>query len=243
MGWLSKIAEMGDAARESGPVLFEMAKLHHDVALKRAATKALRAVFNIDDVDFDINKYHNYSEFVKTFERQGRLTDAKQQSVPEIASPVETQPHVAALRSRAAALPESYEQRAAALAAESHTFRQELAAQLAPALNAHIQAMPHETLDQKKELARWVNEELERFGLAVQCPKTGLPAKLRGTAGNWPGVGTFCYQIYRNGKPEKSAYSDTLPELTLMDAIPPKESQVTWQQAVGPKESRASRRR
>lgn len=142
-----------------------------------------------------------------------------------------------------------YEEQAEEGAKVSHAFRQRLAERLGPELNKRLRGtdeiagIPHNTLDEKKELARWVNDQLEPLGLAVQCPNTGLPAKLRGTKGNWPGVGTFCYQIYRDGKPEKTAYADELPELTLIDATPPKEPEVTWQKAVGPKATRSGRKR
>ena len=127
----------------------------------------------------------------------------------------------------------------------NHSFRQQLATDLAPALNAHIHAMPQETLDQKKELARWVNEEVQRFGLAVQCPNTGLPAKLRGVTGSnhWPDTGRYCCEVYREGKQKKTAYWDTAPELTLIDATPHKDTEVAWQQAVGPMTSRSGRSR
>lgn len=139
-------------------------------------------------------------------------------------------------------LPEDYEGRAAALSAFSSAASQHIAEELAPALNAHIQAMPHDKLEQKQELAEWVNRELERFGLAVQCPKTGLPAKLRGIAGNWPGIGRFGFEVYIDGKRKWPTVSDKLPYLQLTDASPPKE-QVQWQEAVVRRKDQTDRRR
>jgi hypothetical protein len=131
------------------------------------------------------------------------------------------------------------------LGEETRTFRQRVATELAPALNARIRMpdMPHDTLEEKKELARWVNDQLEPLGLAVQCPNTGLPAKLRGFAGNWPEVGRFAFEVYKDGKRERSAYSDTLPELTLTDANPSLEPEEKWRQTVESKASRSGRRR
>lgn len=140
----------------------------------------------------------------------------------------------------------SYEETVAKLAKLTHEFRQRVAEELAPALNARIRLpdMPHETLEQKKELARWVNEQIEPLGLAVQCPNTGLPAKLRGVTGSnrWPDVGRFCCEIYKDRKQKKTAYWDSLPELTLTDVTPQREPEVNWQQAVGPKTSRRGRK-
>jgi hypothetical protein len=133
---------------------------------------------------------------------------------------------------------DTYATVAARLREESHASRMRLAAELAPALNAKMQAMPHDTLDQKKELGQWVNDELEPLGLAVRCPKTGLPAKLRGLPGNWPGVGRFGIEVYSDGKRRMTTVSDKLPELTLTDATPQEEPEVIWQQAVKRKESK-----
>jgi hypothetical protein len=142
-------------------------------------------------------------------------------------------------------LPEDFDNRALALAALNAASRRVIAAELAPALNQRIQDIPRDTLEQKKELARWVNDGLERFGLAVQCPNTGRPAKFRATTGgsSWPDVGRFYFETYRDGKPAKTAYSENLPKLNLIDAAPPKEPEVDWQQAVGPKASRRGRTR
>ena len=137
----------------------------------------------------------------------------------------------------------TYEEKADKLAGLNHEVRQRFAAELAPALNTRIQTMPHDTYEEKKELARWVNDQLEPLGLAVQCPNTGLPAKLRGHAGNWPGVGRFAFEVYSDGKRKTPSVSDKLPELTLIDATPPNEAEVDWQQAVGPRASRSERRR
>jgi hypothetical protein len=105
----------------------------------------------------------------------------------------------------------------------THEYRLRLAERIAPALNATIQQMPQATLEEKKTICDFVNGELEPLGLAVQCPNTGLPGKLKATSGSWPGVGRFYVELHVDGKQKKSTYSDTLPDLVLMDAYPPKE--------------------
>ncbi len=138
----------------------------------------------------------------------------------------------------------SYEVKAKDAAAKTHALRQQIATELAPALNARIQELPHDTLEQKKELARWVNDQLEPLGLAVQCPKTGLPAKLWGIKGSYkPGEmnGSFCFEVSKDGKKVKSAYSDALPVLTLTDAATHLEPDKSGQQVVGSQESRSGR--
>jgi hypothetical protein len=139
-------------------------------------------------------------------------------------------------------LPEDFRGRADALMGITHACRQHFAGELAPALNAEVRAMPHADLDGKKAVCDFVNGELERLGLAVKCPKTGLPAKLKGNAGNWPEIGRFAFEVYIDGKRERSAYSDKLPELQLIDANPANELESGWQAKVGPKASRHGRK-
>ena len=135
-----------------------------------------------------------------------------------------------------------YEETAEKLGELNHDVRQLIAAELAPPLNARIRAMPHETYEEKKALAQWVNDQLEPLGLAVKCPKTGLPAKLRAQTGNWPGVGRFAIEIKIDGKQKTPTVSDKLPELTLTDATPQQEPEATWQQEVGPRATRRGRK-
>ena len=136
----------------------------------------------------------------------------------------------------------TYAVKAEKFAGLNHAVRQQIAVELAPALNAHIQTMPHDDLDGKKKLCDFVNSELERFGLAVKCPNTGLPAKLKATTGHWPGVGRFHFEVYVDGKRKMPAFSDTLPELQLIDATPSQEPETPWQAKVGAKDSRTGRK-
>src|SRR5262249_4685112 len=130
------------------------------------------------------------------------------------------------------------------LAGLTHEVRQGVAEELADALNERIRRpdMPHDTLEEKKAICDFVNGELEPLGLAVRCPNTGLPAKLKATSGSYIGTGRFYFEIYVDGKQKKSAYSDTLPSLHLMDAFPPKELGTHFQDLVGPKASRSGRK-
>lgn len=208
----------------------ERARIHH----------ALQYVFN-RSVDINLPKYQNLSQFVTDLLKLNPVPERK--PAPTHA-PAEAERRTHHLDALLATVPKDapFDVKAEKLGEVNHEVRQRIAAELAPALNARIREMPHETYEEKKALAGWVNDQLEPLGLAVQEPKTGLPAKLRGIPGNWPGVGRFALEIYSDGKRKNPTVSDQLPELTLMDATPP-EPEKGWQQAVGPKASRAGRRR
>jgi hypothetical protein len=128
------------------------------------------------------------------------------------------------------------------LAKKNHAAREEMGRQLKEPLNAAIREMPSATLEDKKAICDFVNSELEPLGLAVRCPNTGLPAKLKSTSGSWIGVGTFYFEVYSHGKQKKSAYSDTVPVIEVMDAYPPKDVGTHFQDAVARKSRRAGRR-
>src|SRR5262249_48590856 len=122
----------------------------------------------------------------------------------------------------------------------NHEFREQIAARLGPSLNARIQAMPQETIEQKKAICDFVERTLEPFGLAVKVPNTpGLPGKLKTHPGSWPKIGRFMFEVYIDGKRKQPAYSDTLPELELTDANPTRQveanvAETQWQDSVGP---------
>ena len=115
----------------------------------------------------------------------------------------------------------------------SHEFRRQVAARLEPALNAQIQAMPRETYEEKKEVARWVNQELRRFDLAIKCPKTGRPSSLCANQGNHPEIGRFSIEHTIDGKKHRPVNSPELMHLELMEASPRREALSEWHARVG----------
>ena len=141
---------------------------------------------------------NNVYSFVEHKHELQPLVD-REQSPESPAAPDNRAGYLAALL-KAIPADTNYGQVAAVLSEANRDVRREMAARLEPVLNAHIQAMPHETHEEKKTLANWVNAEVEPFGLAVKCPKTGLPAKFRGHPGHWPGIGRFGFEVYIDGK-------------------------------------------
>ncbi len=129
-------------------------------------------------------------------------------------------------------------------------YRQGIMPRLENTLNASIREMPHATLEDKERLADFVNAELAGYGLAVKCPKSGLPGSLSADVGNWPGVGRFQIRsVSPDGKRHRTS-SDTLPKLELValtrpiepvsPPMPP-EPESSWETKVGPKTDRPGR--
>lgn len=190
------------------------------------------------EIDGESNKIHDCIN-----ESYANLLKQRPESSPT-PSPT-TLDGAASLDALMAAVPEgaTLSEVAPMLAEISRECRGQIAARLQPALNAHLQAMPHDDYEGKKEVARLANSEAERFGLAVKCPKTGLPAKLRAQTGNWPGIGRFAFEVYVDGKRSTPSASDKLPELELIDVNAEVSPEVPWQEKVGPKADRPGRRR
>lgn len=84
-----------------------------------------------------------------------------------------------------------YERTARRLRLARETLHEEVAHQLEPVLNQHVQDMPKESFEEKRDLSRWLNAELRNQGLAIRCPKTGKPAMLFADAGHDPSTGRF----------------------------------------------------
>ncbi len=112
----------------------------------------------------------------------------------------------------------SYDEARAVLLDFESSAREAIARALSPHFVYHVTFMPQETYDEKRELAKWVNGELRRFGVAIRCPKTDLPAFLVADPGGRPGFGRFQLEVTLDGKPHRSVSSGTLMHLSLMAA-------------------------
>lgn len=114
-------------------------------------------------------------------------------------------------------LPPEYSARRHVFATLHDSVRSVIASALEPVLNEQAAAMPQETYEEKKALAKWVNAELRRFGLALKSDRTDRPCILVGNPGNRPGFGRFMLQYAdEHGKLQNPLTSVTLPHLALM---------------------------
>lgn len=92
-----------------------------------------------------------------------------------------------------------------------------VARRLAPALNQKLGEVPEISVTDKQELCRWVNQEVRSSGLAIRCPKTGLPAALHVDPGYSP-AGRFQIQLLgKNTGRKRTVSSTTLFPIELMD--------------------------
>jgi hypothetical protein len=123
-----------------------------------------------------------------------------------------------------------YGQLASDLAELNRDVREEIASRLEPALNAKIQAMPHDTSEEKRMVARWVNEELRRFNLAIRFEKDGeeYPATLVVQSEKYTPNGRFRLEYKTpDGKAQRALYEEHVPSLSLMEA-PPRREPLRW---------------
>lgn len=228
----------------AAPALFTLSCQKPNAELRKYAKDILElnlTFFDFKNIDF--SSYTDYDDFLKK-ERLRFLSDPKEIPSPDdpTLAAANRSGHLAAIL---ATLPKdaAYGELAPKLADLTREFRREIATILQPALNRHVQAMPQDNLDAKKKIGEFVNDELERFGLAVRCPNTGLPAKLKGLGGDWGGTGRFAFEVYSEGKRVRPSVSVNLPELHLIDMSPVQETQVIHQERVGPISGRAGRKR
>jgi hypothetical protein len=130
---------------------------------------------------------------------------------------------------------EEYSYRAEMLFALNAAVRQEMASQLAPSLNAHIQGMPQANHEEKKAVARWVNEELRRFDLAIkgQNDQPSMLLAAPATSGD-ADVGRFMLEHKTaEGRRVRTQLPKDLPAFELMEANPRREALQEWRGKVG----------
>jgi hypothetical protein len=117
-------------------------------------------------------------------------------------------------------LPESFTERIKAMDALRRAFYAELAKRLEPTLNAYAKDQPYTTLEERSELASWINNTVRQLGLALVCPKTQRPAILISdvTGGSRQKL-RFRFQTSEaSGKRVRNGMSADLPDLHLMQA-------------------------
>lgn len=96
-------------------------------------------------------------------------------------------------------------------------FHQLVAEQLAEPLNEQLRSTPHDSLEQKQQLARWTNAELRALGVAIRCPKTGEAAMLHAHSGNHPKRGRFQIGLIEVDSGRKKTVSS--PELLTLELM------------------------
>jgi hypothetical protein len=113
-------------------------------------------------------------------------------------------------------LPRGYRPLTGRLLEVDKKFRGALARRMEDAFNQRVGDLRATTYDDKRALARWVNAELRRFGLALVCPKTRRPAVLLADPGGTPGAGRFQFQSETpEGRMVRAYSSAALPRLEL----------------------------
>ena len=227
------LAEYGSLAL-AGPVLFRFR--NESGLLGSDCTKSLQHLLGLGydmrwPLDVPIHEFVSYYDLLNAVERHKRLVESKGNPPPPPPVLDERTRHLDALL---ATVPRDvpYEEQAEDAAQLNWAFRERLAERLAPTINAKMTTMPHETLDQKKELAKWVNAELRRFNLAIKHPKTGTPCYLISDKGNHPQQGRF--QLRAEGVEGKVETFSTpklevlLDVMKFMDAPPREEGLANW---------------
>jgi hypothetical protein len=124
----------------------------------------------------------------------------------------------AILRAATAEAPRGHDDRFAALAAVDRVYRHELARLLAPIFHAAILKTPHDRIEEKKALARWTNDQLRRFGLAIKCPTSGQGAFLMTSPGYDPSVGRLMlFWVTNDGTQHRATFHPASTQFRLMD--------------------------
>lgn len=221
---VSALGRIGKPARRAGRTLFQLIKDWSGTPQLEAA-KALSIIFGISRLDINkISLYKDYEEFLAD---NNIMDDSKEN--PAWAELINT---------LLATVPKDapYEEQARDLEGLNRVFRREMAKRLEPALNAYIQAIPQGSYDEKREVARWGNEELkQRFNLTIKGP-ADLPALLVAAQGNPPDeeIGRFFLETKSaEGKRSRTLLPTPLPPFELMEAAPRREGIREWRERSG----------
>ncbi len=113
---------------------------------------------------------------------------------------------------------EDYEHRKRYVQSMFNGIRLWAANYLSESFNHQLKNRAQNTVEEKHDLCRFVNRELREFGLAVCCPKSGLPATIRYCSSGRKGGGLFGYEcVFENGNSKSiRSYSKLLQKVDLV---------------------------
>jgi hypothetical protein len=86
-------------------------------------------------------------------------------------------------------------------------------------LNEHARRMPGDTLEDKKNVAKYINGQLRQLGLALECPKTKCAATLTANPGHDPARGRYCISLVGSSNESRNTIQG-LRELPPLHLIP-----------------------
>lgn len=113
-------------------------------------------------------------------------------------------------------LPAEYAARREAVGALKDANRRAVAKAMQEALNDEASTWTIDTLEQKREFAKWLNAELRHLDLALVCPKTGEVATLVPATSKTP-AGRFQFETKDSkGHPKRTSSSVDLPPLKVI---------------------------
>lgn len=114
-------------------------------------------------------------------------------------------------------MPSDFRNHSEQLAHLFEAVRMAFARQLEPAINAQAANLPQGDYEKNKQLAKWVNAEIRRFGLALRAPNAEDPCLLVGALGPRGTGGRFFLEYTDSaGRRHRPLTSTTLPHLELI---------------------------
>ncbi len=117
----------------------------------------------------------------------------------------------------------SYDKTATRLKEARDVFHECVALQLQDPLNEEFHSMPSATLEEKKTLVKWVNNELRSFGVAIRCPNTDKASSLAAGPLNSGDAGRF--RLFPIGDSQRRTFNSTqLFDLKLVPHFERRES-------------------
>jgi hypothetical protein len=130
---------------------------------------------------------------------------------------------IEALRQTRQTLPNDYRKQYTALLEIRKLFHAEVASALAPVLNEYAKQQPQTTVDERRELAASINNDLRSLGMTLKCPKTGLPVTMIVDTQDAAHPDVSRFRLERRddrGRKIRTFTSGDLPDLELMEDPP-----------------------
>lgn len=117
---------------------------------------------------------------------------------------------------------------ASEVAADDRAAKERLAEEVTETVRGRLRSMPHETVDDRRAVCRWLNQQARSLGLRVKCPNTGAESTVIVARGGGKSS-RFVMSHYEDSREVRTSYERDFEKFVDSIAfVPASVERVSW---------------
>lgn len=177
----------------------------------------------------------DHLSLARAIEKEFATIVSEEQEDQPTTPPIEPSPLRRAIQEGLARATVDLESATRELSSVQHEFRTMMAEHLTPIVNRFIATHRQGTVEEKRELANAINRSLKELGLALRCPRTGLPSLLTTVdRANENAESRYFYdaRVPDSGRKRRTFSTMRLETVDLMPDRPRREGFTIWRDRI-----------